>query len=183
MTSSAANRTLPLRRWLALALVISFVVPFFITGVIAFHLIGGGVDAQINRAENRLRADVAQWSDPAWQQQISTDLKKDDIDILLVKNTSQIYESTPNIFETTSDKGRIVNRMAVQDGPDLYSAYLYTDAETGPPAQIRNWGVPIVAVTTLVGTLAGIAWFLGRMVVRPLAAASGAARQVAAGDL
>jgi signal transduction histidine kinase len=40
-----------------------------------------------------------------------------------------------------------------------------------------------VALTSFVGTIAAFAWFLGRMVVRPLAATSDAARRVAAGDL
>ena len=43
--------------------------------------------------------------------------------------------------------------------------------------------MPIVAVTTLICTLGGIAWFLGRMVVKPLAATSEAARQIASGNL
>ena len=172
MTGSAANRTLPLRRWLVLALVISFVVPFGLTGFIAFHVIGDGPLEKVNKAEDRLRADITRWNDPAWQQATAADLKRDGIDILLVRNTSEIFESTPNILATTEDKGRVVHRLAVQNGNDLYSAYLYTNAETGPPAEIRNWGVPIVAVTTLICTLGGIAWFLGRMVVRPLAATS-----------
>ncbi len=183
MSAGVLNRTLPLRRWLALALVISFVVPFGLTGFIAFHLIGDGTEEKISQAEDRLRADVAQWNDPTWQQAIAADLKKDGIDILLVQNSSQMFESTPNILATTDDNGRVVHRLAVQSGNDLYSAYLYTNAETGPPAQVRNWGVPIVAVTTLICTLGGIAWFLGRMVVKPLAATSEAARQIAAGNL
>jgi signal transduction histidine kinase len=183
MSAGVLNRTLPLRRWLALALVISFVVPFGLTGFIAFHLIGDVPQQKVNQSEDRLRADIAQWNDPAWQQAIAADLKQDGIDILLVRNTSEIFESTPNILATTGESGRVVHRLAVQNGNDLYSAYLYSDAETGPPAEIRNWGVPIVAVTTLICTLGGIAWFLGRMVVKPLAATSEAARQIAAGNL
>ena len=70
MSAGVLNRTLPLRRWLALALVISFVVPFGLTGFIAFHLIGDGTEEKINQAEDRLQADVAQWNDPTWQQAI-----------------------------------------------------------------------------------------------------------------
>src|SRR6476646_9901300 len=116
MSAGVLNRTLPLRRWLALALVISFVVPFGLRGFIAFHLIGDGTEEKISQAEDRLRADIAQWNDPTWQEAIAADLKQYGIEILLVQNTSQIFESTPNILAMTGDSGRVVHRLEVQSG-------------------------------------------------------------------
>jgi signal transduction histidine kinase len=56
--------------------------------------------------------------------------------------------------------------------------------ETGRTSRITIRLVVIqILVFSLLLTLGGIAWFLGRMVVKPLGATSDAARQVAAGDL
>ncbi|MFW6074981.1 MAG: HAMP domain-containing sensor histidine kinase [Chloroflexota bacterium] len=61
------------------------------------------------------------------------------------------------------------------------SAQIYAEETLGPPEGI--WLAPVVALATLLLTLGGIAWFLGRTVVEPLRAASRAAGQIAAGDL
>ncbi|MDQ3548782.1 MAG: HAMP domain-containing histidine kinase, partial [Chloroflexota bacterium] len=59
----------------------------------------------------------------------------------------------------------------------------YADPQFGPPDEVPVELLPIVGLTALSLTLGGIAWFLGRTMLRPLAATSQAARQVAEGDL
>jgi signal transduction histidine kinase len=60
-------------------------------------------------------------------------------------------------------------------------AYIYS-----PPGGVsgsRYWLFPVTGFSTLLLTLAGIGWVLGRAINAPLAATGRAARQVAAGDL
>ena len=61
--------TLPLRRWLALALAFTFFVPALVTATVAWgqwHGSGESWSAQY-RAMQLLRAGAARWDDPAWQ--------------------------------------------------------------------------------------------------------------------
>jgi signal transduction histidine kinase len=59
--------------------------------------------------------------------------------------------------------------------------------QLGGPTVLRLvgpwWLVPLGTLAALLLTLAGLAWFVGRTILRPLAAMSGAARRIAAGDL
>ena len=67
MSARLPGRTLPLRRWLALALASVFVIPFLITATVAFHVVGEPPADATEPAAERLREDVSRWTDPTWQ--------------------------------------------------------------------------------------------------------------------
>jgi signal transduction histidine kinase len=184
MSAPHRIRTLPLRRWLALALVVTFIVPVSVTGFVAYHT-GARSWADTDATADRLRADVARWDDPAWQAATAADLREEGIDIVLFEGEREIFRSSADPLAETGDDERRVRRVAIPGEGTQHIAFIYTDDAQWPPeeGERRNAVVPLTALTTLLLTLGGIGWFLGRTVVRPLAATGDAARQVAAGDL
>jgi signal transduction histidine kinase len=175
---------LPLRRWLVLALAVVLAVPFLVTGTVAFHLLGSPPQDATEAAARRLRDDAASWHDPAWQAATARDLSADGLAFVLSENGQEFFRSTADPL--AGEHGtRIVRRIEIADADPsrTATAYVYADADFGPPAAVHNWIVPLVGLTTLALTLGGVGWFFGRTVVGPLAATSHAARQIAAGDL
>jgi signal transduction histidine kinase len=185
MNARRAPRTLPLRRWLALALVASIAVPIMVTGVLVFHLAGVAedFDETPHAAANLLRADAAHWSDPAWQAATQAELHAQGADFILIEGGRELYRSTadPLAGDENEERQRRVQMLVVPGSEPEQRAYIFADADSGPPERI--WLAPVVALATLVVTLVGIAWVLGFMVIRPLAATSAAARQIATGSL
>lgn len=185
MTAKVPVRTLPIRRWLALALAAIFVVPVLVSGFITFHLAATPQNTQEMVA--RILGDgVASWNDPAWQATTRTRLAAEGIDFVLIEDGREIYRSVadPAAGSQGWGDGRVVQELSFPGGGHQLTAYIYTDGSWGPWQRGQSWLLfPIVGFTTLLLTLSGVAWFLGRTVVRPLAATSRAARQVADGDL
>lgn len=176
---------LPLRRWLVLALASTFVVPVFITAALIAHLVTGPRPT-IDVAAERLQADAARWADPAWQTATRADLAADGVDFVLIEDGRELYRSTAAPLAATAGDGspRLAQRVVIPGSERV--AYLYADqsgwgggAGDGRPF----WLVPIVGGFSLLFTLGAIGWFLGRTVVKPLAAARDAATEVAAGNL
>ncbi|HEY8446219.1 MAG TPA: HAMP domain-containing sensor histidine kinase [Thermomicrobiales bacterium] len=183
MTGSLPGRTLPLRRWLAIALVTIVILPILATGTVVFHLAGHSPDVDdIDRAVALLRRDVDRWSDPAWQAQTTTTLASEGLDFILVEGDREIYRSVADPL-AAGDASKRVERVTIADSDPPRTAYIVGDEIIGPPEAVRTWLVPAVGLSTLILTLVGIAWFLGRTVVMPLAATSAAALQVASGNL
>jgi signal transduction histidine kinase len=175
---------LPLRRWLVLALAVVLVVPFLVTGTVAFHLLGSRPQDAAASAAHRLRDNAARWHDPGWQAETTRALSADGVAFILSENGQEFYRSTGDPLAGNSGT-RSVRRVEVTDPATsrTATAYVYADAIIGPPAAVRNWIVPLVGLTTLALTLGGVGWFFGRTVIAPLAATSRAARQIASGDL
>jgi signal transduction histidine kinase len=73
-----------------------------------------------------------------------------------------------------------VRRLVVEGSNPLLSADVYQPMSGAPTA---FWAVPLTGVILLLTTLSILGVVVGRMLVRPLAATSRAAAQVAAGDL
>jgi len=184
MSGKLPAATLPIRRWLALALAAMFVVPVLVTGFITYHLVAPPPNPQAAAA--RIVTDgVSTWSDPSWQDATKATLAADGVDFVLVQNGREVYRSVSDPAAGGGGwlGGRVVREVVVPGSGGQDVAYLYSDQAWGPWQGGRTWLYPLIGFTTLVLTLAGVAWFLGRTVIRPLAATSRAARQVAAGDL
>lgn len=176
------RRTLPIRRWLALALLACFLVPFLVTGLLVFHFAGvGDADEGVEEARSVLLDGRERWDDPAWQAVAQARLAELDADFVLLAGGEETYRSDVDQFvdEDGDQQPRRVEHIVVP-GTDR-SALLFTEYDTGPPDGI--WMAPIVALSALLLTLTVIGWFLGRTVVGPLGATSEAARQIATGDL
>lgn len=182
MTSSRP-RTLPIRRWLALALVALFLAPILTLGAIGFIVFRpthGPVLIE-QRVEERLEENVDRWDDPAWQAELGAWLADEDVDVILMDGGTEIYRSTADPLAGTDDGAARLSRQL--ELPDGRSALIYADQRFGPPAELRQWFVPVALIAALVLALAGIAWFLRRSILDPLTATSAAAERVAAGEL
>jgi signal transduction histidine kinase len=177
---------LPLRRWLVLALLASFLIPFLVTGFLVFHLAGVADefdDTDTAAALGLLREEQASWDDPAWQAATRARLADMDVDFVLMEGGNELYRSSADPFlDADGDaRSRRVEQLTIPGVEPTRSALVYGEIDTGPPDDI--WMAPVVALTTLLVMLSAIGWYLGRTVVRPLAATSDAAHQIATGDL
>lgn len=186
--------TLPLRRWLAIALVVAFLVPLMATAIVAGALVWRPGEHDNGDAARILTEGAANWRDPAWQAQTTAALHAHGVEFVLFEDSAEVYRSTANpLADTHADASEPRNWWARDDGSRLARqltlpgdspsrhAYLYSLPDS--PSADRAPLIPITAFMTLLLTLTGIAWVLGRAVVRPLAATSEAARQIASGDL
>jgi signal transduction histidine kinase len=171
-----------MRRWLALALVVTFVVPACVIVAFAVATVRENPRDGQAQAAGQIRDGAEQWGNPDWQESTRAKLARDNVDFILVEGGREIYRSTPDPFGANNGK-RVVERVVIANSDPEQFAYVYADQMLGPPDALPVQFVPIVGLTTLGLTLAGIAWFLGRTILRPLAATSQAAGQVAGGDL
>ena len=172
--------TLPIRRWLALALAVTFFVPVLATTIVAFTAFGPPKHTT-GQAADLLRSGAARWNDPAWQAATRQTLASKGIDFVLLQNGRTIFQSRRDLMSGT-DAGNqgTVERLVIPGRPRRI-AYISSGPWGGAGGSI--WLLPVVGFGTLLLTLGAIAWFLGRTLVMPLAATGEAARQIAAGDL
>lgn len=176
--------TLPIRRWLALALVAIFAVPALVVGgAIVWYDVPSDAAAEV---EDELRAAVARWSDPAWQAEARARFAARGVDFVLVDGAGrEIFRSAADPYAGGDEDGWRRVRRVIVPGPDangpstLGTAYLYFSGDRPAGA----WFLPLLLLAALLLTLAGVAWFLDRAVLQPLAATGRAARQIASGDL
>lgn len=185
MSADSRGGTLPIRRWLALALVTVFLVPVCVTVAFAVASVRENPHDERSEAIGYLSADADQWNDPTWQETAKADLSQHNVAFILVEDDREIYRSTvdPLVGDDGDSHTRMVQRAVISDSDPRQVAYVYANPETGPPDEVPVELLPLVALSALALTLTGIAWFLGRTVLKPLAATSQAARQIAAGDL
>ena len=183
MTTDHLPTTLPIRRWLALALAGIFIAPalaLLVIGIIVFRDTQGPRNAA-DVAVSRLSEDAGQWRDTAWQAATARELAAEGIDFVLFEDGQEIYRSTDNPL--AGEEARLARQVMVSGNDPERTAVVYSDQVLGPPEELRDWFVPAAVLGALLVTLGTIAWFLGRTVIAPLTATSDAARQVAMGDL
>ena len=172
------KRTLPIRRWLLIALVVTVLVPAFASLVTAGTQFVGILKAQSD-APKLLRAGASHWSDPTWQATTRAQLGPQGVEFVLFERGHEVYRSVRDpLAGADAPNQHMIERLAI-GGARRQLAYIYSGG-VGPAAV---WLIPIVLFGTLILTLTAIAWFLRRTLVRPLAAASDAARRIAAGEL
>lgn len=178
-------KTLPLRRWLMIMLAVTFIIPVFVTSLVIAHVLTGP-KPPIDVAVTELAAGGPHWRDPSWQAAMTAKLAPQHIAFVLMAGDREVYRSAPDPVASVDGQTRLVRSVTVP-GTNLV-ADVYADqptwnrhgpSDTGPPF----WLIPIVALIAFTITLVGLGWFLGRMVVRPLAATSHAAHEVAEGNL
>jgi signal transduction histidine kinase len=180
--TSGRSRTLPIRRWLALALAALFLAPILtllVIGFIMFRPTHGPVPIE-QRVEERLEENVAEWEDPAWQADLGDWLAGENVDVVLVEDGAEVYRSSAEPLAGTDDTSRFARQL---DLPGNRSATIYADQRFGPPEELRQWFVPVALIAALALALGGIAWFLRRSILEPITATSEAAGRVAAGEL
>ena len=84
MNARRTSWTLPIRRWLALALAALFLAPILtmlVIGFIIFRPTHGPVPIE-QRVEDRLEEDADRWDDPAWQAELGDWLADENVDVV-----------------------------------------------------------------------------------------------------
>jgi signal transduction histidine kinase len=175
------RRSQPIRVWLISVLIVAFVTPALVIGLlIARRDAPGGATGEVAAT---LRADVARWGDPTWQATIAPTLATRGVQFALIDGAGrELYRSTADLYaaETTVGPGLITRRIVVTDnaGATLGTAYLYFTQDFR-----EVWFIPLAGLGTIALVLLAVGWFTDRAIVRPLAATAAAAGRVAEGDL
>ncbi len=155
------------------------------TATFAVAWVRGEGHFEREEAVNQVREGGAQWSDPVWQESTGAELARHDVAFILVEDGRELYRSAADPLAGADGVNgpRVVERVVIPGSEPEQVAYIYANQRLGPPEEVPVELLPFVGFTALALTLGGIAWFLGRTVLKPLAATSQAARQVAAGNL
>lgn len=164
---------MPIRRWLYLALIAAFLLPVIVGVVSQLWLSDQRVESRLSQ---ELRRNVERWEDPSWHESVEARFRGESAEYALFHNGAEIYRSAVDLPETEGNLRWMVGQEVIVDGGNEYVAYVYFEEPEYPVGFL-------LALATLALTVIGLAWFLARMVVRPLGATSQAARNVSAGDL
>jgi signal transduction histidine kinase len=168
--------SISLRRWLFIALLILMVVPGLIAGFTAagIALLGRPDEAA---TITMLRANEQRWDDPAWLDQLREQARQDSADIVIYRDGVPVFRTEDAQLPFTDIEMPLVT---IPGDPDSN-----TTAVVRSPVDPddRFIPVPFVYLISLALTFVGLAIFFGRTVVKPLAATSAAAGEVAGGNL
>ena len=191
MSTDRTAWTLPIRRWLVIALITLFVIPFAGLAFTGSALWDGTRQGDAIEAADMLRRDSALWQDTRWQAATSRELGAGGVDFVLFVGGQEIFRSTADPLGETNvtssregypweDTGsRGVRELVIVGSNPVLSAHIYEPV--GGPAAL--WLVPLIGIVLLLIVLVILGWVVGRMLVSPLAATGRAAAQVAGGDL
>jgi signal transduction histidine kinase len=176
---------LPIRAWLALALLAIVLVPT-LTGWGLYSALAARQQRQeqanIAQARRLIAGSTERWSDPAWQ--ASARARLSDLNLgaqLICKPCSKF---APLLLGPKPANPVSFNPITAQQSPAKppYPGGYYLYQLSQSQSQILADSL-IGAAIALLLTLGAVTVFLGRTVVRPLAAMSRAARQITSGDL
>lgn len=191
-------KTLSISIWLALAIMVMIVVALFSMGgfiAIVLLLKGPSSPALPNRGpsehfvQQEMLNNVSHWNDPQWQHTMGAKFAAMGIDIV-IQNASG-HEVYRNSTTKAALLGNATQVIAITSGIHRQeTAFIYEQATMGKAQKDeRTTGISQMEMTLLLGvavfliTLAGTAWFVGRIFLKPLSVITQAARQVAANDL
>jgi signal transduction histidine kinase len=193
MNTRVTGWTLPIRRWLIIALITLFIIPFAGLAISGSIIWQTSDQDDASDAARMLRDGSASWRHPTWQTAIRDELAGSGIDFVLFSNGQEIYRTTADPLAETDVSpreggppwangggSRPVRQLVIEGSDPPLTAEIYEPMSGGPSA---IWLVPLTGGILLLLTLTVLGWVVGRMLVRPLAATSQAATQVAAGNL
>jgi signal transduction histidine kinase len=171
--------SISLRRWLFIALLLLMVVPVFLTGVVA-----GGIALTHHNtitATEQLLQSGQRWDDPKWRATLEAQANRDHAQVVLYEDGEPVYHTPGVDLPFTEMEGLLTTvHPAAPGAPDQTAAIRYAQDPSHDPY------VPLVPISFFVFlalTFVGLALFFGRSVVKPLAATSVAAGEVAGGNL
>jgi signal transduction histidine kinase len=181
MSARSLERTMPLRRWLAIGF-IAILLSFFVPSIISFGILDHGDywDAPGNNlhwAQDQAQAHLTAWSDPAWQAEMTSALADRNVEGTYLVNGAVVFRAPE---EPARDEGQVLQFTETVDGV-AYEAQFLTKSISGPPPVLK-YVLPI-AFVSVIAAISGAALFLRRTVVDPLAATSAAAGRIAVGEL
>jgi signal transduction histidine kinase len=193
---------LPLRLWLALALVVIVGAPALTMWALTAALAAGPPPGPPPAATVRaiLGDDPARWHGPAWQRRAGQRLAALHLEVLLYDAAGHPVFATPGVVDRTPSPARPVwtlPLLTTQRAGHARAARPPRGGVSSVPLGIANvwlapsvpapsppaWLVPLAGLAALLAALAVVAWGLGRLLLRPLAAMSRAADQIAGGNL
>ncbi len=177
---SGSPRTLPLRRWLLLGLLILGHLPVLAMFPVAAWLFQQPHDLR-GQAIQEVQDSSSMWTDADWRAGL----------VRTYGNTSvtlELFEEGLVIFRTgndplageSGDQNLAVDSVVSPENPDLHFR-VYGPQMTGPPSAV--FWVIFVGVIAFLILLFALWFYVGKTIVQPLSAAGQAARQVAAGNL
>lgn len=171
-------QSVPLRRWLVLSLCLLIFLPV-LTGAITAKIVDLNRSDNSRNAETVLREGLLRWDDAAWRSAATAELSVRGVDFVLYEDGTEIYRSKEDPLVGRDYPGGVW-QLEFGDGQ---MAILYGGVWGPFEDSEGDWPVPVVAISTLILTFIGMGIFFGRTVVRPLAATSSAAEDIAGGDL
>src|SRR5680860_1557748 len=145
-------------------------------------VIGSGPHQEDPGANEILTAGINQWSDPDWQTSTRIELAERGVEFILFQNGSEIYRSTSDPLQGNDHPGGM-RQLNVDGSTTGQMALIYGDSWGPFGDDEEEWPIPVAAIGTLIMTFIGMALFFGRSVVKPLAATSSAATEIAGGNL
>ncbi|HEY7295278.1 MAG TPA: HAMP domain-containing sensor histidine kinase [Dehalococcoidia bacterium] len=192
------RRTLPVRGWLGLGLLVIVLTPALATVASAtvVHFLSQRelTDKQaFERVRPAIERNVARWTDPAWQADLRRQAGAVGVDVELLDAAGHaIYRSSDAPLAPV--RGNAITR-AVQTftiaapggGRDIVRLYSYplpaTQSETAMASTRRNDLSPVIILSALVLAIVVVAEAIRPAMLMPLRALSRASKEIAAGNL
>lgn len=183
-------RRLNIRTWLVMALLILFALPLFIATLLnALLPLWLDPDPRVRLMLDLARSSTA-LADPYWQASARLKLSAMEIDLIIDDHKGkELFRSEPApgkpLGPFVPGPNRWVQAIPVKPGTATFAGHGSAPQLSRPLLKryLSEYVPAVAALGALVITLAGVAWFMGRAVLQPLAAMSQAARQIAAGEL
>src|SRR5258708_3954660 len=173
------TKTLAIRYWLIMALGVYFfcaVAPFVFTGAVLCSRERPAPEAVT--FGNMLSAEIAQWTDPSWQHALASEIPAR-LSVVLLQDDREIFRAGQQPADPTA-AGR--TQIVVMNGTRQMGVANLYDLQPCNGAIYATFATPAsILVQIFVGLC--IAWVLTRYVLRPLAAMSNAAQQIANSNL
>lgn len=172
-------RTLAIRYWLAIALAAYYVCavsPFVFTGAVLCSRERPAPEALT--ISNMLSSEIDQWTDPAWQRALVAEMPER-LSVVLLQGDREIFRAGKQPIDPTA-AGR--TQIIVMNGTQQVGVANLYDLQPCNGAIYATFATPAsIIVQIFMGLIIG--WVLTRYVLRPLAAMSTAAQQIANGNL
>lgn len=200
--SGPRRRTLPVRGWLGLGLLVIMLTPALATVASAtvVHFLSQRelTDKQaFERVRPTIERDVARWTDPAWQAELRRQAQTVGVDVELLDaagNTVYRSSATPLAPDTGNADGNTITRVvetftiaAPGGGRDVVRLYSYplpaVKNAAAFAATLRNDLSPVIILGALALAIAVVAQAIRPAMLTPLRALSRASNEIAAGNL
>ena len=191
-------KKLSIRMWLTLALLLIVMVPVITVILVGFPVLQSeAAQPRYNTIFQEVAANAARWTDPAWQRAETARLASLGKEVVIVANNGQeIYRSGADLLAfpsgpvqgaaggsnfqiVASSDNRVQVAQVMQGKKRLGLIYVYEQL----PARTQDWPLPVAGLVALLLVVLAVGWFIGRTFLRPLAALTQAARQIADNDL
>lgn len=205
------NRSLSIRNWFVLLAASLLFVPilcavaFSIYFKVAPQPKPDATEMKRTSIEMQILKSTASWSDPSWQAREIKVLQRSGIQVQLLNASGQtVFATTRNsvrsgkplveqlnhighLMDTNVNYAQLVQKHEIYDGKVLLgTAYIYDNLPTNAVAHASNswvgWATVLVWLSVLVIILLVCTWFIGRVMLKPMATFTNAIKRIAVGE-